>query len=445
MRITVLAPGSRGDVQPFAALGGALARAGHEIRIVADRGFAPLMRLAGGVEHVPVSGDIRSLLQAERKLVFEQGRNPVALARSFFKVGRDLALRWGEEGLAACRGADAILTGDGAAFFGASVAEKSGVPLIQTYLQPLPPTRDFPSALIPQPPFRLPGWANRISHRLVGELFWLALRPGTNEARRRLLGLRPWPVLPAPVDAINRRGPLALFGFSPSVVPRPADWPPQCRVTGYWFLDDPEWRTPPELEAFLAAGPPPVYVGFGSMGAADDPRETTALVLQALKEAGGLRAVLAAGWGGLSCSGVGGDAGLPETVIMIEEAPHDRLLPRMAAAVHHGGAGTTAAALRAGIPSIVLPVLGDQSFWGARLAALGAAPPPLPRRRVTAEALAASLRRVTTDTAMRVRAAQLGKAIRAEDGLKVAVALIEDMIGTGAVRSPRRAREVQVR
>jgi UDP:flavonoid glycosyltransferase YjiC (YdhE family) len=433
MRITILAPGSRGDVQPFAALGGALVRAGHEVRIVADGGFGPLMRLAE-VEHVPVSGDIRSLLQAEQKLIFEKGRNPVALARGFFRVGRDLALRWGEEGLAACRGADLILTGDGAVFFGASVAEKFGIPLVQGYLQPLPPTREFPNVLIPPPGFALPGWVNRLSHRLVGDAFWLALRPGTNAVRTTLLGLPPWPALRNPIFEINRHSTApVLFGFSPGVVPRPADWPPQCRLTGYWFLDHPDWRMPPEQAAFLAAGPPPVYVGFGSMGTRD-PRETTALVLEALKRAGGLRAVLAAGWGGLSQAG-----DVPDTILMIEEAPHDRLLPHMAAAVHHGGAGTTAAALRAGIPSVVLPVLGDQSFWGARLAALGAAPPPLPRRRVTADALAAALRRVITDAPMRARAEALGTAIRAEDGLTAAVELIEEIVASAGARPPRHA------
>ncbi|OWY59323.1 UDP-glucose--sterol glucosyltransferase, partial [cyanobacterium TDX16] len=144
-----------------------------------------------------------------------------------------------------------------------------------------------------------------------------------------------------------------LYSYSPSVVPPPADYPASVAVTGYWFLDDAQdWQPPADLLAFLDAGAPPVYVGFGSM-AGTDAAAKTRLVIAALQQSG-QRGVLASGWGGLQASD------LPESVFLLEQAPHDWLFPRMATVVHHGGAGTTAAGLRAGKPSVICPFIADQ-------------------------------------------------------------------------------------
>ena len=177
---------------------------------------------------------------------------------------------------------------------------------------------------------------------------------------------------------------------------------------------------PSKLREFLRAGPPPVYVGFGSI-AGRNPAQTTQTVVGALERAG-QRGVLSSGWGGLEA------ARLPGTVFKLDAAPHDLLFPHMAAVVHHGGAGTTAAGLRAGKPTVVCPFFGDQPFWGARVAALGVGPAPIPQRRLTAENLAAAIRRAVTDTEMQGRAYELGVKLRAEDGVGRAVQFIETYV-----------------
>jgi UDP:flavonoid glycosyltransferase YjiC (YdhE family) len=238
------------------------------------------------------------------------------------------------------------------------------------------------------------------------------LRRAVNQARQKVLGLPPLPFL-GPPPRMFRDQP-ALYGFSPRVLPRPRDWNANQVITGYWFLESPgSWQPSAALAEFLGAGPPPVVVGFGSM---HDPHagELTGRVIEALTRAR-LRGVLLTGWGGLS-NKVRSDA-----IYVAESVPHDWLFPRAAAVVHHGGAGTTAAALRAGVPSIVVPFMADQPFWGSRIARLGVGPRPIPRRRMSALRLANALCAATLDPEMRRRASELGEQIRAEDGVGGAV------------------------
>src|SRR5262249_31336952 len=194
-------------------------------------------------------------------------------------------------------------------------------------------------------------------------------RQPVNEWRRELLHLPPLSGGPLARQLDDRRLPI-LYGYSPAVLPKPPDWDERTHVTGYWFLDHlPDWRPPEGLVDFLRVGPPPVSVGFGSMRS-QHPEAVTELVVEALARAG-QRGILLTGWGGLR----GIDR--PERVFTVEAVPHDWLFPQVRAAVHHGGAGTAAAALRAGIPSVVVPFFGDQSFWGRRVAALGAGTKPI--------------------------------------------------------------------
>ena len=205
-----------------------------------------------------------------------------------------------------------------------------------------------------------------------------------------------------------------LYGWSPSVLPQPADWGRWLHVTGYWFLEHPgEWKPPRELADFLDSGPPPVYVGFGSMNKTD-PEELTDIVLRALERTD-RRGVLVAGWGGIS------NSALSDMVYRVDEVPHDWLFERIEAAIHHGGAGTTAASLRAGIPTIVVPFFADQPFWGRRVAELGVGPQPIPRRSLTVEWLANAIQQATADRVMKSRASALGQRIRAENGIERAV------------------------
>jgi sterol 3beta-glucosyltransferase len=209
-----------------------------------------------------------------------------------------------------------------------------------------------------------------------------------------------------------------LHGFSAHVVPRPADWPDHAAISGFWHLErQADWQPGAALEDFLAAGEPPVYVGFGSM-AGKDPARLTKIVLEALQEAA-VRGILASGWGGLAAQD------LPESVFQIDHAPHDWLFPRMSAVVHHGGAGTTAAGLRAGRPAVVCPFMGDQPFWASRVSALGAGPEPIPQKKLTAGGLAAAIRAALRNDKYQENALALGGKIRLEDGVSTAVSMIE--------------------
>ena len=253
---------------------------------------------------------------------------------------------------------------------------------------------------------------NRLSYPLSQQLLWQLLRGPVNETLREA-GLSPFPFR-GPFGELRRAREPVLNGWSRHVLPRPPDWDPWLEVTGYWFLDHPEnWRPPPGLDDFIEAGPPPVSVGFGSMtgGGAE---KLTDIVVRALRRVG-RRGVLVSGFGGFS------DVDLPHEFFKVEEVPYDWLFPRVAATVHHGGAGTTALSLRAGTPTVVVPFFTDQSFWGARVAGLGVGPRPIPRAKLSVELLAEALRRATNDPGMRERARLLGEKIRAEDGVGLAV------------------------
>jgi sterol 3beta-glucosyltransferase len=213
-----------------------------------------------------------------------------------------------------------------------------------------------------------------------------------------------------------------LYPYSAHLLPVPSDFPPHAHVTGYWFLDHAAaWQPDPALVQFLEAGAPPVYIGFGSIGGRGG-QQRTSIILDALEQSG-QRGLLASGWGGLNASD------LPAHVFMVESVPHDWLFPQVAAVVHHGGAGTTAAGLRAGKPTIICPFFGDQPFWGRLVYQRGVGPQPIPQNRLTADRLAAAIKTAVEDQAMQQRAADLGAKIRAEDGIARAIQIIGAMLG----------------
>ncbi len=212
-----------------------------------------------------------------------------------------------------------------------------------------------------------------------------------------------------------------MLGYSPLVLPPPADWPEWVHVTGYWFLDAPHsWQPPAALLDFLEAGPPPVYIGFGSM-TNRQAEEAIGIALKALERAK-QRGIIATGWGALS------NATLPGSIFKIEDVPHDWLFPRVAAVVHHAGCGTTGAGLRAGVPTVPVPFIADQPFWAERVHRLGVATRPIPRKRLTAENLAAAITTAVTDPSLRACAADLGARIRAEDGVGNAVQVVQQTL-----------------
>ena len=386
--IVVLTAGSTGDVEPFAALAARLAGRGHRVTLAADGGFESLAP-GNGVEFAPIRADFQSLLPTP------EGKRP-SVRDDVFPVMRGmLEDSWT---VAEARRPAAIVAHE-KTLAAPHIAERLGIPHVQALTVPmLTPTREFPlPAMVRHNLGRL---LNRASYRLVG----LLKRPYSaliRSWREDQLGLAARGTPPAPART--------LYCYSPSLVPTPRDWPPDAVATGYWLREGGgEEPVDPALEAFVAAGAPPVYVGFGSSVGPDPLRLSTA-VSGALRELG-TRAVIATGWGGLGDVNGGGDT------IVIERAPHRWLFPRVAAVVHHGGAGTTAAGLLAGRATVVCPFQGDQHFWGAAVHRAGAGPEPLPAKKLTAQELATAIHAAIQDPGMQRGAIDLSERMGREDG-----------------------------
>ncbi|MFN8528288.1 MAG: glycosyltransferase [Anaerolineae bacterium] len=411
MHITIIALGTRGDVQPMLALGSGLQSAGHEVRIIAGNNFGTWVR-AHGFDFVGC-GDMAELMSTPTGIRWaESSDNPfrqLGLMRDILNAHLDELvdpiIEYGSQ-------TDLLLPGFISEPFVRSVSQRFGIPMIQLLLQPFFSTRSYAATLTALTRFDSP--LNRFSGATTQRLMFNVGREALNKTRAKL-GLPP-DTFRTTVKA-NKCFP-TIYGFSRYVVPMPDELPPIKRnVAGYWFFDEPEWEPPAALVDFLSAGDPPVYVGFGSM-IASDPKTTFDLISDALEKAG-RRGVVATGWSGAEFEET------PNHVYALDKAPHGWLFPRMAAVIHHGGAGTTGAALRAGVPSLVIPHMTDQPYWARRTYDLGVGVRPIPRHRITLDRLAARIRKATSDPAIHDRAAHLGELIRAEDGIGNAVQWIE--------------------
>jgi sterol 3beta-glucosyltransferase len=417
MKIAVIALGSRGDVEPYIALGKGLTRAGYSVQLLTHENYQQLVT-AQGLDFYPFYGNVQELMETPKMRELTERGNFLAIAAYTAKESKRATVAWAQAGLIACAGMDLIVAGVGGASVALAIAEKLNIPILRAYIFPFTPTSAFPAIVLPQSWGKLGGIFNRLSHHLLRQMMWQGARAGDTLARQQVLDLPAAPVLGLDDSARATRYP-TLYGFSPAVIHPPADWK-NTLVTGYWYADPaPDWTPPQTLVDFLNAGKPPIYVGFGSMGNRD-PAATADLVLAALARTG-QRAIALSGWGGLQRDNS------PDSVHFVDSVPHSWLFSRVAAVVHHGGAGTTAAGLRAGVPSIVIPFFGDQPFWGQRVADLGVGVAPIPRKQLTVERLVNAIDRVTTDRAMQQRAADLGAKIQAEDGIGNVVAIVKEI------------------
>ncbi|MFF3177713.1 glycosyltransferase [Streptomyces sp. NPDC057900] len=404
MRILIAAAGSRGDVAPYTGLGAELRRAGYDVTLAATDAFASLVRdaglefrsLAAGPEAAGGGGTERSDLM----------RTAAAFIAG---LGQGLADAMAD-------GADLLLLSTTMAPLGWHLAEATGTPSLGVYLQPTAPTGDFPPVVTGSR--SLGRLANRASGRFALRMADRVYAHAAAELRRSLR------LPPVAASAMRRRQDQAgwpvLHGFSTALVPRPSDWRAGLDVVGNWWPAlEPAERLPADLEDFLRAGPPPVLIGFGSMAGGDGERLSD-IAVRALRRAG-LRGILQAGSAGLAATGDG--------VLAIGDTPHALLFPRLAAVVHHAGAGTSAAALRAGVPAVTVPVTADQPFWAARLAALGAATEPVPFRSLTEERLADSLGHVVGERTYARAAAEAARHMAAEDGAGQVLRAVRQLTG----------------
>ncbi len=416
MHIAISTLGSRGDVQPFVALAVGLQQAGHRVTLVTCDTFADWIQ-AYGVEVRPVRFNPQEILQhPEMQAFLQRGGNPLRVL-GVMREGIRRALGAHDEFWQVAQTADFVVqssTGVGAL----EAAEILHRPSAIAHLFPVTPTRAFPAFFLGSMRFSLGAGYNRLTHAVMLRVVWAVVgAPMTNQWRKKL-GLRAWRSYGDLYAQARRLQIPILCAFSPALLPKPPDWDETHHLTGYWFLKaPPAWQPPAELMRFLESGPPPVYIGYGSLNTGDS-AEKARLVLRAL-ELSGQRGILLTGWGGLA------RATANPHVLYVADVPHDWLFPRMAAVVHHGGAGSTGAGLRAGVPSLITPVAADQYAWAERVVKSGVGPPVPDLKSLTAEKLAGAIRTALSDSALRARAARLGETIRAENGVAQAVDIIE--------------------
>lgn len=411
--VVIFTIGTQGDVRPCVALGQGLQRAGYRVRIATSGNFAEMVRQAG-LEFFPVTADFQAMLEANNS-IGDQGLNLREMARIFRERYTGWAANWVQEGLAASDGAGLLIGVSNSILLAKALAEALGIPFAIARLQPLTLSRILPPIMFGCSRRKVSGVVSLGAHYLIFKLLWDVMRPAINNIVRPQLKLGPYPWYGPYFRDLHRSK--VINGFSEHVLPRPEDWPENSQVTGYWFFDQPKWTPSEALSEFLAAGDKPVYIGFGSM-VSGNAEAFTQTVLDGVKKSG-QRAVLATGWGALN----GKEGPQDEQIFFLGHAPHAGLFPLMSGAVHHGGAGTTAAAVRAGIPSTVVPFFGDQPFWAHCLHRRGVAPPALERKSLTPDALASSLGAMQ-EPAMIQAAAALGRAVRAEDGIGQAVSCL---------------------
>jgi len=413
MKLVALTYGTEGDTRPIAALSRALLDAGHEITLLADGGTLGSAHDLG-VPCAALAGDIRTTLQ-EGISSAAAGKNGLnATAEALARIANDNADGWMRQVLDVAAHSDGLIVGGLAAYIGFSAAEKLGIPVIGAGMIPLTPTSAFPSPFVP--PRSMPRWLNRFSYRLVAEVLWRAFRKATNAARAKV-GL-------APGRKIWAGHPM-LYGISPSLLPKPLDWPENTWMCGQWVHPVREWDAPRPLLEFLSAGEAPIYVGFGSMVGFDE----RALLDTVITAVAGRRALFYPGWSGAD------SLKLPRNFYVVSNTPHDWLFPRTSLVIHHGGSGTTHSAARAGVPSVVLPFAADQFFWAEQLRRQGIAPASESGPKITATSLSRAIDAAQT-AEMRARASAIGAKMSTEDGLATAVEAVHALLARRTPSSP---------
>jgi len=418
LSIAILIVGSRGDVQPFIPIARRLKRDGHRVRIATHAVFREFVE-SHGLEFFPLAGDPRELMEymvmtGGKLIPLDLGQLLKQVPRKRHVMGEILASTW-----AACTEADP--GHPGAAAFVADavianppchghihVAEALQAPLHIMFTMPWTPTRAFSHPFTHTVSEIEPGLRHLLSFETFDLVTWLGISDLVNEFREQTLGLERVHLGAHGAGLLHHLDVPHAYLWSAGLLAKPEDWGAKIDVTGFVFLDEADRVEPPQpLQDFLAAGEPPVYVGFGSVPAAD-PQALTATIFEGLERAG-VRGLVARGWARL------GDGAVPDHVHLVDEIPHDWLFPRCRAVCHHGGAGTTAAGLRYGRPTIIVPFFGDQYFWGAIVSQAGAGPPPIPIAELTSETLATAIRHALQPE-VEARAAVLGERIRSEKG-----------------------------
>ncbi|XP_014751613.1 sterol 3-beta-glucosyltransferase UGT80A2 isoform X2 [Brachypodium distachyon] len=428
MQIVILIVGTRGDVQPFVAIGKRLQDYGHRVRLATHANYKEFI-LTAGLEFFPLGGDPKILAEymVKNKGFLPSGPSEIPIQRKQMKeiiFSLYPACKDPDPDTGVPFNVDAIIANP-PAYGHTHVAEALKVPIHIFFTMPWTPTSEFPHPLS-----RVKQSAGyRLSYQIVDSMIWLGIRDMINEFRKKKLKLRPVTYLSGAQGSGNDipHG----YIWSPHLVPKPKDWGPKIDVVGFCFLDLASDYVPPEeLVKWLESGDKPIYIGFGSLPV-QDPAKMTETIVQAL-EMTGQRGIINKGWGGL-----GTLAEPKDFVYVLDNCPHDWLFLQCKAVVHHGGAGTTAAGLKAACPTTIVPFFGDQPFWGDRVHARGVGPPPIPVDLFSLQKLVDAIK-FMLEPEVKERAVELAKAMESEDGVTGAVrAFLKHLPSRTEQNSPR--------
>ena len=432
LNVVIHVVGSRGDVQPFVALGQELKnKYGHRIRLATHGTFKKFVE-ENGLEFFEIGGDPTELMAF---MVKNPGLIPGMKSLKEGDVGKR------RKGMAqildgcwrSCADSQEVeedecsnvkrkpfvahaIIANPPSFAHIHCAQKLGIPLHLMFTMPWSPTRDFPQPIANIKSSDASGsMTNEMSYTVVDMMTWQGLGDITNKFRKDTLGLGTISQAAA-TSMLHRLRIPYTYCWSPALIPKPKDWGRHISISGFYFLSlASNYQPEAALAEFLASGPPPVYIGFGSI-VVEDPNAMTQLIFEAVKKTG-QRALVSKGWGGFG----GDELGKPEGIFMLGNCPHDWLFQHVSCVVHHGGAGTTAAGIALGRPTVIVPFFGDQPFWGAMIARAGAGPTPIPNKELTADGLAKAILEALKPNTLE-RAKELGERIREENGCEAGAA-----------------------
>lgn len=410
MRFTVVAYGSAGDTRPIVALARGLLESGHDLLMFCDQSAVDTVR-SHGVSSTVLPGEIKGTLPIGDPSSELRKAEVIRAIRGMSSLIRSSTLSWMELVAAHAEKSDAILMSGLASPMAQAVADGLNKLAIRLWLQPTTPTVEFPSPMLP--PWNLPAWLNRMTYVVSPEnMMQRSYGEAAHAAYRKLFGTR--------THRQSSNACTILYGISPRLVEQPKDWPVGHTICGYWPLPSPAWQPPQNLAAFLAEGDPPIYVGFGA--ASFFLRKKG--IAEIIAAVDGRRALFYPGW-----SKIGSDS-FPANFFVVDDTPHSWLFPQTSMVIHHCGAGTSHTAAQAGVPSVGIPLGGDQPFWAGRLTRAGVAPRYLSAAKLNAKSLAERIR-FCEQQDVRRRAAALGSAMARENGITVAVKqIIESSKGT---------------
>ncbi|KAF4767667.1 hypothetical protein HAV15_009326 [Penicillium sp. str.  len=431
LNLVIQVIGSRGDIQPFVALGRELKAHGHRVRLATHLAFRQFV-LDSGLEFFNIGGDPAELMafmvknpsllpgfKAIRSGDIQRRRREMkeifnGCWKSCFEKGDGTYLHQIKEDPWSTTldyrqrpfVADAIIANP-PSLAHIHCAQRLGIPLHIIFTMPWSPTQSFPHPLANVHSRSCkPTIANFVSYNIVDMMVWEGLGDILNTLRKNTLALQP-------LDTVTARSILHRLHVphtSPSLLPKPPDWADNIDVCGFGFLMSETSFTPPEeITAFLNAGPKPIYIGFGSI-VVDNPLKLTRIIFEAVRKTG-QRALVSKGWGNLGADEV------PDNILMIGNCPHDWLFRQVSCVIHHGGAGTTAAGLAVGRPTIIIPFFGDQQFWGNIVARAGAGPAPIPHKHLNLQNLSDAIQKAL-ETSVLDRAQTIAMKMQEESGVR---------------------------